>query len=77
MKFLSGKSLESTATDLPIAQVLLSSNRVRLNLATGNPTGNPKSLIKRPAFEQLHAWCNSKVRFGKYTAEMENEKAVA
>jgi fructose-bisphosphate aldolase, class I len=39
--------------------------------------GDPANLADAQRAFHHRAWCNSRARFGKYTAEMENEKAAA
>jgi fructose-bisphosphate aldolase class I len=38
--------------------------------------GDPASRIDAQQAFHHRAWCNNKARFGKYTAEMENDKAI-
>ena len=39
--------------------------------------GDPANVAEAQRAFHHRAWCNSKARFGKYTAEMETAKAVA
>jgi fructose-bisphosphate aldolase class I len=39
--------------------------------------GDPANVADAQQAFLHRAWCNSKARFGKYTAEMETKKAVA
>jgi fructose-bisphosphate aldolase class I len=39
--------------------------------------GDPANVAEAQRVFQHRAWCNSKARFGKYTAEMEVKNAVA
>jgi fructose-bisphosphate aldolase class I len=39
--------------------------------------GDPANTADAQQTFHRRAWCNSKARFGRYTAEMENGKAVA